>query len=109
MRVLSATKKYVSNNCQNFLQTTFQVCQSASEEYLKRIAELLSTTDCITNTTDIMMKFFMDLLNIVTNDDRIRFYTSSQRVDTIISCALHYIEKQDTTTLTTECVVLVTT
>ena len=93
---LEATKRYISNNCDEFLQNTVYVCHHRSEENFRAVMQLVNATDNITN--DRMLKLFTDLLNTAPDDDTTpssSTSSSAKRVDTIISCAVGYIEKHD--------------
>ena len=93
---LEATKRYTSNNGDDFLQSTIQVCHDNSEENVRRMLELVILTD--TNSSDIMLKFFADLLDTASDDDTeppSSTICSSERLNIITSCAVDYIEKRD--------------
>ena len=93
---LEATKRYISNNGDDFLQSTIQVCHDKSEENFRRMLELVIQTD--TNSSDIMLKFFADLLDAAPDDDTepsSSTVCSSERLSIITSCAVDYIEKRD--------------
>ena len=93
---LEATKRYISSNCDEFLQNAVDVCHHRSEENVRAVMELVNATDNI--TSDRMMTLFTDLLNTAPDDDTTpssSTSSSAKRVDTIISCAVGYIEKHD--------------
>ena len=93
---LEATKRYISSNCDEFLQNTVDVCHHRSEENVRAVMELVNATDNI--TSDRMLTLFTDLLNTSPDDDTTpssSTSSSAKRVDTIISCAVGYIEKHD--------------
>ena len=93
---LEATKRYISNNCDEFLQNTVDVCHHRSEENVRAVMELVNATDNI--TSDRMLTLFTDLLNTAPYDNKATSSSTSssaKRVDTIISCAVGYIEKHD--------------
>ena len=93
---LEATKRYTSNNGDDFLQSTIQICHDKSEENVRRMLELVIQTD--TNSSDIMLKFFADLLDTAPDDDTEPSSSnicSSERISIITSCAVDYIEKRD--------------
>ena len=91
-----AAKRYISNNCNDFLQTSLQVCRDKSEENITRVMKLVTSRDDIYTYSDGMLIFFTDLLNTAPNDDATPSSSSSSsaaQVDTIISHAVDYIEK----------------
>ena len=93
---LEATKRYISSNCDEFLQNTVDACHHRSEENVRAVMELVNATDNI--TSDRMLTLFTDLLNTAPDDDTTpssSTSSSAKRVDTIISCAVGYIEKHD--------------
>ena len=93
---LEATKRYISNNGDDFLQSTIQFCHDKSEENVRRMLELVIQTD--TNSSNIMLKFFADLLDTAPDDDTEPSSSnicSSERISIITSCAVDYIEKRD--------------
>ena len=93
---LEATKRYISNNCDEFLQNTVDVCHRRSKENVRAVMELVNATDNITSNR--MMTLFTDLLDTSPDDDTTpssSTSSSAKRVDTIISCAVGYIEKHD--------------
>ena len=93
---LEATKRYISSNCDEFLQNTVDVCHHKSDENVRVVMKLVSATDYI--TSDRMLTLFTDLLNTAPDDDTTPSSSTSspaKRVDTIISCAVGYIEKHD--------------
>ena len=94
--LLDAIKRYISSNCDEFLQNTVDVCHRRSEENVRAVMELVNATDNI--TSDRMLTLFTDLLNTAPDDDTTSSSSTSssaKRVDTIISCAVGYIEKHD--------------
>ena len=95
---LEATQRYISNNCDEFLQNTVDVCHHSSDENVRAVMELINATDNITSNR--MLTLFKDLLNTLTAPDDDTTPSSStlscaKRVDTIISCAVGYIERHD--------------
>ena len=93
---LGARKRYISSNCDEFLQNTVDVCYHRSDENVRAVLELVSATDYI--TIDRMLTLFTDLLNAAPDDDitpSSSTSSSAKRVDTLISCAVGYIEKHD--------------
>ena len=93
---LEATKRYISSNCDEFLQNTVDVCHHRSEENVRAVMELVNATDNI--TSDRMLTLFTDLLNTAPDDIKTPSSSTSssdKRVDTIISFAVGYIEKHD--------------
>ena len=67
-----------------------------SEENVGRMLELVIQTD--TNSSDIMLKFFADLLDTAPDDDTEPSSSnicSSERISIITCCAVDYIEKRD--------------
>ena len=94
--LMDAIKRYISSNCDEFLQDTVDVCHRRSEENVRAVMELVNATDNI--TSDRMLTLFTDLLNTAPDDDTTSSSSTSssaKRVDTIISCAVGYIEKHD--------------
>ena len=94
--LMDAIKRYISSNCDEFLQDTVDVCHRRSEENVRAVMELVNATDNI--TSDRMLTLFTDLLNTAPDDDTTpssSTSSSAKRVDTIISCAVGYIEKHD--------------
>ena len=94
--LLDAIKRYISSNCDEFLQNTVDICHRRSEENVRAVMELVNATDNI--TSDRMLTLFTDLLNTAPDDDTTpssSTSSSAKRVDTIISCAVGYIEKHD--------------
>ena len=97
---LEATKRYISKSCEDFLQSTIQVCHESDEKNVKRVLYLVTLSDNISK--DRMLTLFTDQLNTGPDDDTIpssSTSSSAKRVDTIISCAVHYIEKHGVNTL----------
>ena len=93
--LLDAIKRYISSNCDEFLQATVDVCHSRSEKNVRAVMELVNNNI----TSDRMLKLFTDLLNTAPDDDTTpssSTSSSAKRLDTIISCAVGYIEKHDT-------------
>ena len=100
-----AIKRYISNSCNDFLETALEVCHDNREENIEKVMELVTSTGEIL-TRDKMLTFFTDLLNTAPDDNTApstSTSTSSKQVDTILSCALDYIEKHDVDILTWEC------
>ena len=95
--LMDAIKRYISSNYDEFLQDTVDVCHRRSEKNVRAVMELVNATDNI--TSDRMLTLFTDLLNTAPDDDTTpssSTSSSAKRVDTIISCAVGYIEKHDT-------------
>ena len=93
---LEATKRYISNSCEDFLQIAIEICHDSDEENVKRVLDLVTQSDNISK--DRMLTLFTDLLNTGPDDDTTpssSTSSSAKRVDTIISCAVGYIEKHD--------------
>ena len=94
--LLDVIKRYISSNCDEFLQNTVDVCHRRSKENVRAVMELVNATNNI--TSDRILTLFTDLLKTVPDDDTTpssSTSSSAKRVDTIISCAVGYIEKHD--------------
>ena len=102
-----AVKRYVSNNCNEFLQAALLVCRDSSEKNIKRMMELVTSTGDITSHR--MLIFFADLVNTAPGDDTTPSSSASpsfcftKHVDTIISCAVDYIEKHEDDIISWKC------
>ena len=66
--LLDAVKRYISSNCDEFLQNTVDVCHRRSEENVRAVMELVNATDNI--TIDRMLTLFTDLLNTAPDDNQ---------------------------------------
>ena len=100
-----AIKRYISNSCNDFLETALEVYHYNREENIEKVMELVTTTGEII-TKDKILTFFTDLLNTAPHNNTApssSTSTSSKQVDTILSCAVEYIEKHDDDILTWGC------
>ena len=93
-----ATRRYGDD----FLQSALEVCHNSSKENIKRVMECVATDD---TTGDRMVKFFTALLNTAPDDDATpssSTFSSTTHADTIVSCAVEYMEKHDDDILPSE-------
>ena len=106
----SAIKRYFFNNFDDFLQSVLETCHN-NEESFKKVMELVTTVDGITSGGKLLIFNFIyltktGLLDGTPDDDTTPSSSASfstRHVDTILSCAVEYIEKHDDDILTWEC------